>query len=34
MKKFKWYYDKDAEEIWLNEMVNQGWALEHYFLGV
>ena len=34
MKKFKWYYDKDAEELWLNEMVNQGWALEHYFLGV
>jgi hypothetical protein len=34
MKKFRWYYDKDAEEVWLNEMANQGWALQGYFLGI
>lgn len=33
MLKFKLYYDKDAEEVWLREMSLQGWALKKFFLG-
>ena len=33
-KVFRLYWDKDAEEIWLNEMSNKGWALTNFFLGV
>lgn len=34
MKKFRLYYDKDREEQWLNEMAEDGWALESFFMGV
>lgn len=34
MKKFRLYYDADKETAWLQEMVNQGWALSHFALGV
>lgn len=34
MKKFRLYYDKDAEQDWLREMSNQGWAFNKFFLGV
>ena len=34
MKQFRLYYDKDKETVWLQDMVNQGWALEKFFLGV
>ena len=34
MKKFRLYYDKDKETLWLQRMANQGWALEGFFLGV
>lgn len=33
-KVFKLYWDKDKEEIWLNEMCNEGWALSDFFLGL
>lgn len=33
MKKFKFYFDKDKEVKWLNEMANQGWALVKYKAG-
>lgn len=33
MVKFRWYYDKDKEEIWLNEMAQEGYAMTHFFLG-
>ena len=33
MKKFKLYYDNDAEQAWLNEMCAKGWALKRFFLG-
>ncbi len=33
MIKFRLYYDKDKEQVWLNEMVEKGWAVEHFFLG-
>jgi hypothetical protein len=34
MKRFRLYYDKDAEQDWLNKMSLKGWALEGFFLGV
>lgn len=34
MKKFKWYFDKDKEEEWLNGMCSKGWAMTKFFLGV
>lgn len=34
MKKFKIYYDKDEEEIWLQKMSSEGWAFKNFFLGV
>jgi hypothetical protein len=33
-KVFKLYWDKDAEEKWLNQMSNKGWALTNFYLGV
>lgn len=33
MLKFRLYYDKDAEEVWLREMSLKGWALKKFFLG-
>ena len=34
MRKYRLYYDKDAEEIWLKDMCQKGWALKKYFLGL
>lgn len=34
MRKFRLYFDKEKEEIWLNEMCRQGWAMAGFFLGV
>ncbi|NKF07095.1 DUF2812 domain-containing protein [Clostridium gasigenes] len=34
MIKFRWYYDKDKEEIFLNDMVAKGYAMTRFFLGV
>ena len=34
MKRFRLYYDKDAELVWLNDMCRRGWAMESFFLGV
>ena len=34
MIKFRWYYDKDREEEFLNEMVSKGYAMTRFFLGV
>lgn len=33
MIKFRWYYDKDKEEIFLNEMTEKGFAMTKFFLG-
>lgn len=33
MIKFRWYYDKDREEGFLNNMVTKGYAMKSYFLG-
>ncbi len=33
MVRFKIYYDKDEEEVWLKQMVAQGWALRKFFMG-
>ncbi|HHV12200.1 MAG TPA: DUF2812 domain-containing protein [Clostridiales bacterium] len=30
---FKLYFDKDAEEAWINDMSQKGWAFEKFFLG-
>lgn len=34
MLKFRMYFDKDAEEIWLREMSRKGWAFKKFFLGM
>ena len=34
MKKFRLYYDPDKELRWLQELLNQGWALTHFAMGV
>lgn len=34
MKKFRLYFDKDKEEEWLNQMVDEGWAMKSFFLGM
>ncbi|NCB32134.1 MAG: DUF2812 domain-containing protein [Clostridia bacterium] len=34
MRKFKLYYDKDAEEAWLQSMSAGGWAFKHFCMGV
>lgn len=33
MIKFRLYFDKDEETKWLNEMAEQGWAMEGFCLG-
>lgn len=33
MLKFRLYFDKDEEEIWLKEMSQKGWAFKKFFLG-
>lgn len=33
MHKFRLYFDKDKEEIFLNDMAEQGYAMEKFFLG-
>lgn len=33
MVKFRLYYDKDKEEVFLNSMANQGWCMERFILG-
>lgn len=34
MYKFRLYYDKDREEIFLNDMAAKGYAMEKFFLGL
>ena len=34
MHKFWLTFDKDEEQIWLNDLCAQGWALEHYAMGL
>lgn len=33
MVKYKLFYDKDAEQDWLNRLAGLGWKLESFFLG-
>lgn len=33
MFKYKLYYDKEAEQDWINKMANLGWRLDSFFLG-
>lgn len=33
MVKFRWYYDKDKEEAWLNEMAAEGFAMTRFRFG-
>lgn len=33
MIRFKLYYDKDKETVWLNQMASEGWALKSFFAG-
>lgn len=33
MIKFRLYLDKDAETAWLNQMAEEGWAMERFFAG-
>lgn len=33
MIKFRMSLDKDAEQVWLNEMANKGWAFKKFVLG-
>ena len=33
MIRFKLYYDKDKETVWLNKMASEGWALKSFFAG-
>lgn len=34
MHKFLLTFDKDQEQVWLNDLCAQGWALEHYAMGL
>ncbi len=34
MKKFRFYYDKDKDEAFLNDMSAKGYAMKRFFLGV
>ena len=34
MIKFRWYYDKDDEEKFLNDMSAKGYAMKRFFLGI
>lgn len=33
MIKFRWYYDIDKDEKFLNDMTKKGYALKHFFMG-
>lgn len=33
MIRFKFYFDKDKETKWLNDMADQGWAMNGFFAG-
>ncbi len=33
MTKFRLYFDKDKEILWLNKMAQEGWTLKHFFMG-
>ena len=33
MTKFRLYFDKDEKTIWLNQMVQEGWAMKSFFAG-
>lgn len=33
MIRFRLYYDKDKETVWLNKMASEGWALKRFFAG-
>lgn len=33
MIRFRLYYDKDKETVWLNKMASEGWALKSFFAG-
>lgn len=33
MTKFRLYFDKDAETEWLNQMSEEGWAMNRFFAG-
>ena len=33
MIRFKLYFDKDKETRWLNDMADQGWAMNGFFAG-
>lgn len=33
MMKYRLYFDKDEETKWLNQMAEEGWALERFFAG-
>ncbi len=33
MIRFRLYFDKDEEQEWLNQMSDEGWAMESFFLG-
>ena len=34
MIKFRWYYDKDKEERFLNDLASKGYAMTRFFLGI
>ena len=34
MKKFRLYYDPEKELVWLQTLMQQGWALTHFAMGV
>lgn len=34
MWKFRFYFDKDKEEQWLNKMCQKGWAMIGFYMGV
>ena len=34
MIRWKFTYDKDEEQDWLNEYARQGWAMTKFWLGV
>lgn len=34
MIKIRFYFDKDKEEYWINEMSQKGYAFERFFLGI
>ena len=34
MKKFRLYFDKDKETVWLNQLAKEGYALKKFFAGI